>query len=168
MIMRNFHPSIGIEAYEGSVFQITHGLCGRTNDGEVFAKFETFAPNEALQAANEKLGFVRVDAVSRDRTISADENRPTQFSFTKEHTIPAGEPLAIPGLPPTRSPFKLNITTSFLASTWLDGAVLRGTFDATWLVDVHAQQVRVTGSGEVQIEVRPRIGPQLAPRLPPR
>jgi hypothetical protein len=161
MTMRNFRPAEQMAAYEGSVFQITNGSCGRNSDGSIFARFETFAPNEALQAANEKLGFVNVDAISNAADISQNPDHPTCFTSSKTHQIPSGELLSLPGMPKVSLPFAMCVTTSFIARVWLQGQTLQGTFEAHWLIDLPSQRIEMAGSGDVEIAVRRQIAPPI-------
>jgi TIR domain len=163
MTMRNFQPAGQMAAYEGSVFQITSGFCGRNSNRSIFARFRTFAPNEALQAANEKLGFVNVDALSNSNEISQNSGNPTCFTSSKTHQIPSGERLSLPGLPNVSLPFAMGVTTSFVARVSLQGETLQGTFEAHWQIDLPNQKIEMTGSGDVEIYVRRRIAPPMNP-----
>lgn len=98
-VVRNFRPASPVANFDGAIFHVTEGACERGRAGKIFASFNTTAPNEALQLANERLGFAEVRVETDDDHISTDADAPTVFRSDRVQKVAAGTKLSVPALP---------------------------------------------------------------------
>lgn len=146
------------EMYQGMQFRIDSGWCQRINDGRIMAYIETVAPFTKFQKINKILGLSGFHAISKDKMISDNHEKLSEFKFNREYDLPAGSPLLdIASGSEQVLPVDIRIHSDFSAVGSISDFCFSGTFTAFLKVLSPIPMPPINMNGEYKIVFEPEI-----------
>ena len=169
------HPMLQAGSVEGLVLPVTGGYVTRGEDKRIVGRLKVAKSVALLQDLKSITGASDdYDFFSATEYIADDPERPSIFQNVVEHSVPVGQVIRIPGLPPFPMPVAISSTSYTEAVGFVRGDKFVGTMSLTYEFDFSRipRQMRMmlrpqlgevpdrahmTGAGRFEIALLPDI-----------
>jgi hypothetical protein len=122
------HPLLKIESINGLRLPVTGGSVRRTQDGRIVGHVDVAEVAPLMRELNAAMGVTNgYDFFSATEYLSEDPENPSIFQNLVRNTIPAGTPIAVPGLGKIPAPFEMSCSAFTEAVGFVENDRFMGT-----------------------------------------